>query len=276
MNTHKDKWFELINQSYQNPPITYKDQLLPGFPSDTIQINTTGQCGAPTLKEAFIFYEDCAQTFEKTGIPISNKHTLLDFGIGWGRIARFFMKDLPLKNIYGIDVEPSMIDICKDTFKTDNFQTCEPHPPTSLPEEKFDFIVAYSVFSHLSEEACFEWMKEFSRILRPGGMVAVTTRGRPFFDFCQAQNPESAGYTGALGRLFPDFNEARAQYDRGEFVHSNIRGVDGGGSMNSTFYGETFIPEQYARTAYNEFMTFENFLYEPPRQTHPILFMRKK
>ena len=240
-----------------------------------MQTNTTGQCGIPTLEEAFIFYEDCLQGFREQGRTISSDHTLLDFGIGWGRIARFFLQNLPLQNIHGIDVEPSMIEICKETFRTENFQTCNPHPPTELSEKKFNFIVAYSVFSHLSENACMAWMKEFSRILRPGGIVAVTTRGRPFFDFCLAQNPKTEGYLGALGRLFDDFDEARNRYDRGEFIHSNVQGADGGGAMNSSFYGETFIPEEYARNAYSEFLEFKKFQYEPKRQTHPILFFQK-
>jgi hypothetical protein len=46
--------------------------------------------------------------------------------------------------------------------------------------------VAYSVFSHRSKEATDGWVAEFHRILKPGGMVATTTRGRWFFDYCRS------------------------------------------------------------------------------------------
>lgn len=274
-----NEWFELVSQSYLVPPVSYNQKNLPAFPSDTIQANTTGQSGVPTLREAFIFYKDCIATFEELGKPVVETNRILDFGVGWGRITRFFLRDLPIENIYGMDVTPEFIQICKETFQSEQFYTCQPHPPTIFPDNHFDFIVGYSVFSHLSEDTCMAWMKEFSRTLVPGGIVAVTTRGRPFFDFCESQKKAQIGkqgYLEALSRLFHDFDVARSMYDRGEFVHSNIEGVSGGGAMNKTFYGETFIPEAYARRAYAAFLDFRKFMYNPGYQTHPILFFRKK
>lgn len=272
-----DEWFELVSKSYSAPPIQLKGRNLPSFPSDTIQANTTGQSGVPTLREAFIYYRDCVNQFEKLGNPIKNDSRVLDFGVGWGRIARFFLRDVPLENIHGVDVSPEFTAICRETFQSQNFFTCQPHPPTCLPDSHYDYITAYSVFSHLSEDSSLEWMEEFSRILVPGGVVAVTTRGRPFFDFCESQKKKKqTGYLEALGRLFGDYNEARAKYDRGVFVHSNIQGVDGGGALNSTFYGESFIPEAYARTAYAPYLELVEFMYDPIYQSHPIMFFRKK
>jgi len=139
-----------------------------------------------------------------------------------------------------------------------------------------NFVVGYLVFSHFSEEACSKWMREFHRILRPGGIVALTTRGHPFFDYCESlQSTEQAGYSHALSKLFDDSDDARARYDEGLFVHSNRKGVNGGGAMTADFYGETFIPQAYAETAYSLFFTLEKFLFSPPRQSQPILFFRR-
>src|SRR3990172_7300049 len=111
MNQEKiglDGWFELVSQSYLAPPVNYKHKMLPAFPSDTIQVNTTGQSGVPTLREAFVFYKDCIDTFEECGKPVLESSRMLDFGVGWGRIARFFLRDLPIENIYGVDVTPDL------------------------------------------------------------------------------------------------------------------------------------------------------------------------
>lgn len=288
-----NEWFELVGQSYLTPSATYKGKTLPAFPSDTIQANTTGQSGIATLQEAFIFYKDCINTFEELGRPVIDSSKILDFGVGWGRIARFFLREVPLENVHGVDVTPEFIEICRETFHSKNFFTCQPHPPTELPNNHYDFIVGYSVFSHLSEEACLAWMKEFQRILVPGGIAALTTRGKPFFDYCESHKEKltrfqcivrsiigtkkkPSGYLEALGQLFDDFDAARAKYDRGEFIHSNIEGVGGGGALNTTFYGETFIPEAYARRVYSQFFVFEKYMYEPSYQSHPIMFFRKK
>ncbi|HMS83261.1 MAG TPA: class I SAM-dependent methyltransferase [Nitrospira sp.] len=273
----QDEWFKAVSRSYLKPPVTVDGKPLPKFPSDQIQINTTGQAGVATLREAFIFYQDCVENFKVLGSAIEPHHQLLDYGIGWGRIARFFLKELPLENIHGLDVMEDFVAICRETFGSNNFHVTTPFPPTTIPDGKFNFIVGYSVFSHLSEEACFRWMGEFHRVLAPGGMIALTTRGRPFFDFCESLRDKGhSGYLRALSTMFDDFGDARARYDREEFVHSNKQGVNGGGAMTAEFYGETFIPEGYARTAYAKQFILQKFLFNPTRQTHPIMFFRKK
>jgi hypothetical protein len=273
----QDDWYNAVCESYSKPTVSVKGKLLPKFPSDQVQINTTGQAGLETLKEAFIFYQDCIETFNELGAPLTSASSLLDFGMGWGRISRFFLRELPLENIHGIDVVEEFVQICKETFGSDNFDVTTPFPPTSIPDGKFNFIVGYSVFSHLSEDACSQWMSEFQRILAPGGVVALTTRGRTFFDYCKSLKGRGySGYLNALSIMFEDIDEARASYDRGEFVHSNKEGVNGGGAMTSEFYGETFIPEAYARIAYVKHFELAKFFFDPLRQTHPIMFFRKK
>lgn len=272
-----EAWFALLAASYASPPAYYRGSPLPGFPPDQIQANTTGQAGVPTLAEAFTFYQDCARQFRALRQPLRENAALLDFGTGWGRIARCFLRELPAQNIFGIDVTPEFIDICKQTWRSNNFITTSPLPPTPIPAARFDFIVGYSVFSHLSEAACASWMAEFHRILRPGGILALTTRARSFFDTCEAfKGRNVTGYQKAMSEIFADFGEARRRYDRGEFVHSNIEGVSGGGAMNSSFYGETFIPEQYASRAYKDKFVLKKFLFVPERQLHPIMFFARK
>lgn len=271
------EWFNIVCKSYTNPPVLFRGEALPLFPPDKIQINTTGQAGIDTLMEAYIFYQDCVETFSSLGAPINIDNKLLDFGVGWGRIARFFIREIPLSNIYGLDVMDAFIEICKSTFKSNNFYVTNPFPPSIFENQSFNFIVGYSVFSHLSEKACMEWMREFYRITTPGALIALTTRGRPFFDYCKSRrNKGLKGYANALGEMFHDFDEARSRYDRGEFVHSNAHGVTGGGAMTADYYGETFIPLQYARESYKDYFVLEKFLFNPSRQSHPVLFFRRK
>jgi hypothetical protein len=272
----QNEWFDAVCESYLNPPVIIDGKILPAFPSDAIQANTTGQSGVGTLKEAFIFCQDCTETFKNLGSSIEPQHRLLDFGAGWGRIARFFLRELPIENIYGIVVVEEFVQICSRSFRSDNFQVTPPFPPTHLEAEQFELIVGYSVFSHLSESACASWMKEFNRLLVPGGMLALTTRGRPFFDFCESlQGKGHIGYLGALSEIFDDFAHERARYDQGQFVHSNRERVAGGGAITADLYGETFIPEKYARSAYADLFVLEKFLFNPNRQTHPIMFFRR-
>jgi len=45
--------------------------------------------------------------------------------------------------------------------------------------------------------------------------------------------------------------------------------------MTADFYGETFIPEKYARSAYADLFTLERFFFESTRELHPIMIFRK-
>jgi ubiquinone/menaquinone biosynthesis C-methylase UbiE len=270
------EWAELLFESTRRSDVKFGDLFLPGFPPSELQINTTGMSGVDALFNAFKFYLICKRQFAAMNQPLIRGKRLLDFGVGWGRVARCFIRDLGIDNIFGTDVTPDFIDICSKTFRSSNFMVNDPYPPVLLPNERFEFIISCSVFSHLSNEAYEKWMGEFHRILVPGGCLVLTTRGRDFFDVCEAINEhQSSGYGLALSKLFPDFSAARRAYDEGNFVHSNIQGVSGGGEMNSTFYGETFIPEPYARRVFGTQFEMVRFIDEAQLFDQAIIFFRK-
>jgi len=50
-------------------------------------------------------------------------------------------------------------------------------PPTEFPDDTFDFIYGISVLTHLPEMLQFAWMNELSRVLKPGGLLYITTHG---------------------------------------------------------------------------------------------------
>ena len=213
------EWFDMLCSSTEKQNMTIRGKRLPSFPSRDYQKKTTGASGKSTLREAFNFYCDCVKNFDSMQNPLSEKSSLLDFGVGWGRITRFFLKELPFENLYGIDVEEKSIQICKDSFGTENFFTCSAYPPTQLEDSTFTHIVGFSVFSHLSEKACKLWMAEFYRLLKPNGSLALTTRGNPFFNYCEnlrgQQNLDA--HSSTLSTLFDDFDAAKTAYNRGQF-----------------------------------------------------------
>jgi SAM-dependent methyltransferase len=51
-------------------------------------------------------------------------------------------------------------------------------PPLDFPAEKFAFVYAYSVFTHLAPELQIPWFEEMVRVLRPGGVLLLTVHGR--------------------------------------------------------------------------------------------------
>lgn len=106
-------WFSLL----LNP----KYLELPGFPSEEIQLRYTGRSGLLTMKQAYEFYDIIRNVCLNLSKPISSMNAILDFGCGWGRIIRFFLRDIEPNKLYGIDLSNVMISICKETNKWCNF-----------------------------------------------------------------------------------------------------------------------------------------------------------
>jgi ubiquinone/menaquinone biosynthesis C-methylase UbiE len=251
---------------------------LPSFPSEEWQIHTVGLSGRAAIQEAANFMENCTTYFKKSPLWSKQEKQLLDFGTGWGRIARCFLRDFKGKNIVGSDVNPHFLKMCRDSFSCGSFIQSEEMPPLSytsarseqiiFPSQSNDFIVAYSVFSHLSEQASVSWINEFKRILRPGGMLAITTRGRWFFDTVEAlKNQDVTGYAKGLSEMFEDFSEAKKIYDAGNVVHVTNELIGDG-----RHYGETFIPEAYVRKVFAS--EFDFVAFHQDEGAHPIIVLQ--
>lgn len=101
--------------------------------------------------------------------------SILEWGCGPARITRqmpFAFKDA---DIYASDYNSRTIEWCRRHIQGVKFIKNELSPPMSFPDEKFDFIYAISVFTHLSETNCLSWARELHRLLKPGGILLITT-----------------------------------------------------------------------------------------------------
>jgi SAM-dependent methyltransferase len=251
---------------------------MPSFPPEQLQRNTTGLDGEAGIGQAFNFYRDIHRALDQSGLPLETNSRVLDFGVGWGRIARLFLRDVTRDNLYGIDVDPAFVEITANSFGSDNFSVCAPFPPTKFEDRSFDLVSAYSVFSHLSEAAFTAWLGEFARVLRPGGHLAFTTRHESFLDYCawaSTQRDLPSGYTRALGELFPDIKAARRKYRDGMFLHATSAGVSGGGPRTQEFYGETFIPKAYVERACGDRFTIALESFDAARYDQACFVLRR-
>jgi len=149
-NMHcKGEWFDLVCRSIDEGILEYSGVPLPGFPDREIQLNTTGQAGRDTLCPAYIYYEDCLKVFSNSDAFARKDKKLMDFGVGWGRILRFFMRDFLPDNLFGADINDELLSVCKSTFRWGTFIKSNAFPPIDLPDQSIDFIVGYSVFSEI-------------------------------------------------------------------------------------------------------------------------------
>jgi SAM-dependent methyltransferase len=237
--------------------------LVPGIPSPYHRRNWTGDAGERTFRQAMAFRGIVARAAGRYIQRPLAELELLDFGCGWGRILRFFMRDIPHCQLRGCDCWAEIVAVAGRDNRWCEFRTISPLPETAYASNSFDVIYLYSVFSHLSEKAHLAWVAEFRRLLRPEGLLVVTTRSANFLRLL-AEKREQGKSRGLRQSMlatdaFPDADKALADYSAGRFCYAP---TGGGGPLEADFYGEAVVPESWIRQNWSGFQVLEVL---PPR-----------
>jgi ubiquinone/menaquinone biosynthesis C-methylase UbiE len=223
-----DVLFESVRENGERAII--KGCVFPGFPDDATQIGMIGSSGVGALYEPKAFYTELREAMKKIQKEFNEKTMMLDFATGYGRMLRFFLKDVHPGNLVGSDVRPDFIEICRSIFGDDIiFEHNAAYPPLRYENNTFDIITAYSLFSHFSEDAHRAWLKEFERILKPDGVLVITLRQKRFL--MDARRLRSQGnlskYDHYIATSF-DNNLMMKRYIAGEYIYIASGGGGGG------------------------------------------------
>jgi SAM-dependent methyltransferase len=126
--------------------------------------------------------ENIVSLLGEAGIDFRSFRSILDFGCGCGRVLAGWEHHLhPDVKLYGVDVNPTLVEFCKANIPFARVERSRYLPP--LPDfsgDPFDFVYAASVFTHLDLKAARAWAKELHRVSRPGGIVMVSFSGSWF------------------------------------------------------------------------------------------------
>jgi len=164
---------------------------LPPMPSVKVQESWTGNSGNELMRQSVSFIRIALSKFNEIACVPPDKARVLDFGCGWGRLIRLLYKYFPVENIYGVDPWTKSIDLCREARLYGNIFLSD-YLPVKLPvpgDAMFDFIIAFSVFSHLSERAAGMALDLLCRSLKPGGVLVLTIRPREYWAFIHDQTP---------------------------------------------------------------------------------------
>ena len=248
----------------------------PSPPDPKWQSNFVGMSGATALEDAFGFYQFVKAEYKGlSGSALGATTRVLDFGCGWGRYLLFFMKDVTASNLWGVDVDPDVIGFCKVSGLPVQLSTVSPYGPTGFASGSLDLIYSYSVFSHLAEPAHLAWLHEFRRILRPGGILVITTQGRHFIEkvtqLLAGAKKDLGPWERSLVASFKNPEASLAAYDRGEFVYTPSGGGD---HRPATFYGEALVPMGYMQRSYPRGMELRAFISDPSKFAQAVAILQ--
>lgn len=267
-----DVWFEL--QFRPKEALKKYGIILPTLPSDEVQLGFTGLCGLANLRQAFSFYRYVCSVCQISDI---RDPRILDFGGGWGRISRFFLRDTKPECIFIAETREYAIECLRAYGGGCKVIHNQPRPPILGLTGLFDLVYAYSVFSHLSEEYLHAWINYLLGVLRPGGYLVFTTRGQYFIDHLEQLHRKKSKphetlqeHVRRLREELPLPEEIRRRYLNGEF---QFYPIGGSGELTSDFFGEAFIPKRYIVQNFGSF--FVDFKEDIPNVDQSVVVLRK-
>lgn len=201
-------------------------------PPKHMQIRVVGAYVGGFIESGFSICDDLNGVLAVVGKSLESFPRILDWGCGCGRTARAVKTLVPGCELHGTDIDEEAIGFLQRCYaRYGEFRVAPHRPPTSFPDDFFDFVFGVSIFTHLPEDMQFEWLAELSRITRPGAHLIVTTSGEPNY------------------KLMPP--EYVARVERDGFLY-----VDGGygQSINlPAFYQNTFHTHDYIRRKWTRY-----------------------
>jgi SAM-dependent methyltransferase len=146
--------------------------------------------------------------------------SLLDFASGYGRVTRFFLRDLPADRVWVSDVYADGVRFQEERFGVHGIVSTV-RPEDFVCAERFDAITVTSLFTHLPDARFAGWLRVLLGLLRPGGVLVFSVHGEEVLSPGQSIPPE--------GILFQELSES--------------------GSLDTSDYGSTWVTEAYVRAA---------------------------
>ncbi len=108
--------------------------------------------------------------------------SFLDFGAGYGRVARFLPVVFPGATITASDIKEESVRFCEDHLKLKGYSH-ETDPASVDFLATYDALFAGSVFTHLPEKLAYDWLVKLSEATNPGGTLIFSIHNIKTYGF---------------------------------------------------------------------------------------------
>jgi SAM-dependent methyltransferase len=122
--------------------------------------------------------EYAEQAARAAGRDLESFGAILDFGCGSGRTLVPLARRLgPDADLHGCDIDAEAVGWLARHHPELKLQTTGSEPPLPYEPGSFDLVISVSVFTHLDEARQDAWLAELRRLIRGGGLGALTVHG---------------------------------------------------------------------------------------------------
>ncbi len=108
--------------------------------------------------------------------------SFLDFGAGYGRVARFLPAFFPKAKIVASDIKAESVAFCKTQLKLDGFDHSADAAKAKLIGT-YDAIFAGSVFTHLPQAAAEQWLNRLTEATKSDGTLIFSIHNIATYGF---------------------------------------------------------------------------------------------
>lgn len=169
-----DLWALLLSRQYSSYPNILA--LLPEVPEARLQRRWNGTAGLELLGQSKAFYRQVQDRLREHGTGPAEDATILDYGCGWGRLTRFFARDVAPGALLACDPVEEILDVCRRD-RVPAVLARSDFSPQSLPFDRgIDLVCSFSVFTHISQSAAESSIRAIHAALNPGGLLIATIR----------------------------------------------------------------------------------------------------
>jgi SAM-dependent methyltransferase len=199
-------------------------------------------------------------------VPLFSFNSILDFGIGCGRVARMFRE---FKGRYcGIDVDGELIEWISTALPWVDARLSRPKEQLPCEDAAFDCVICVSVFTHMNEADSRFYLQELHRVTRPGASLLVSVHGRRAIK--RAVSEKTIADMLAIPTEDMRSGNVALSSDGFHFTKQN-----GHLTKDNYEYGITFVSEQWIRSEWGKLFAVERIAMAAIHDFQDIVVMRR-
>ena len=234
------KWASSLADSEWSSLLCSGDPRVPSMPPIEIQALFVGSHSERSFEDVSIFWKRTKEIAGELGIDVALNSRVLDVGVGWGRFYRWLLRDLDSSRIAGIDIDPAAVSMCREMMPWGAFYHVSDGERYPTPQGKYNIVLFFSVFSHLSEVMALRALESAREALEIGGLLVLTTL-RPLHINKWADQLEMPPMNNYLSNAGFDAGEFWERATEGEFLYVPTGG--GSDELPPEKYGEAVVPK---------------------------------